>query len=118
QFTEYASGDPLCRGLSGKIPIHVSHSQSVLRLPENARILAANAFEPHQAVRFADSVWGVQFHPEFDADIMRAYIRERKQALTAEGLAADDLYQQVRDTHEAASILTNFAELITSYEPD
>jgi GMP synthase-like glutamine amidotransferase len=31
------------------------------------------------------NAWGVQFHPEFDADVMRFYLRQFRQVLIDEG---------------------------------
>ncbi len=73
-----AVGDPLLGGLPSPIEVHVSHSQSVLRLPEGAVRLAANAWDGNQAFRAGDRAWGVQFHPELDAGIMRGYAEDGK----------------------------------------
>ncbi|MDT8397810.1 MAG: glutamine amidotransferase [Pseudomonadales bacterium] len=107
-----ALNDPLFAGIPACFPVHVSHSQSVVKLPENSLVLAANAFEAHHAVRFRERVWGLQFHPEFDADIMRAYIHERRQALMAEGMDVPQLLADVEDTPGASQVLRNFSRLI------
>ena len=73
-----ASTDPLFGGLPQTIEVHVSHSQSVLRLPSDAVALAANNWDSNQAFRVGDRAWGVQFHPEFDAGIMHAYAAAEK----------------------------------------
>lgn len=31
----------------------------------------------HQAVRFTNKIWGVQFHPEFDKNVMNEYIENK-----------------------------------------
>ena len=72
-----AWSDPLLCGLPARIKVHVSHSQSVIRLPAAAVRLAENEWDRNQAFRFGPCVWGVQFHPEFDADIMRTYAHEK-----------------------------------------
>ncbi|HVP17927.1 MAG TPA: glutamine amidotransferase [Spirochaetia bacterium] len=70
---EPAFNDELLGGLPPTFKAHVCHSQSVLRLPQGAVRLAASAWDANQAFRVDDCAWGVQFHPEFDAHIMRAY---------------------------------------------
>jgi GMP synthase (glutamine-hydrolysing) len=75
---EAASHDPLLVGLPPTIRVHVSHSQSVTRLPPGAVRLAENAWDANQAFRMGACAWGVQFHPEFDAEIMHAYAAEAK----------------------------------------
>jgi GMP synthase (glutamine-hydrolysing) len=96
----------------GELPIHVSHSQSVLELPSGCVVLGRNDFEPHQVVRFGDKAWGLQFHPEFNAGIMKAYIEDRIEALRVEGFDIDHLTATVRETPLASSVLRNFTSLI------
>ena len=88
-----------------------SHSQSVLTLPNEARLLASNALEPHHAFVVGSCAWGVQFHPEFDAWYVRALIDHREDALQSESLNADALRAQVCDTPEAQGLLKRFVEL-------
>lgn len=70
---EPAFTDPLLGGFPTTFKAHVCNAQSVLQLPPGAVRLAASAWDANQAFRVDDCAWGVQFHPEFDADIMRAY---------------------------------------------
>lgn len=90
---------------------HVTHMQSVLRLPPGAEVLAWNSFEAHHAVRFAPRVWGVQFHPEFTADAMTHYLRIRSEALAKEGQNPQQLISEVTETVESALLLRRFAAL-------
>lgn len=106
-----AAADALFNILPDSFPVHVTHMQSVMSVPRSAVILAGNAFDPHHGVRFADRAWGVQFHPEFDAGIMAGYLRERADQVNAEGLDAQALLAQVRETPEAAALLRRFAAL-------
>jgi GMP synthase (glutamine-hydrolysing) len=54
----------------------------------------------------------VQFHPEFDAEAIRAYLAARRERVSAEGLDVDALLAGIRDTPAAARLLRRFAELI------
>ncbi len=69
-----AAEDPLFAKAPARFRAHATHSQSVLELPPGAVVLARSAHDPYQAVRFARTAWGVQFHPEFSAGIMRVYL--------------------------------------------
>ncbi len=111
-----ANGGPLFAGLDTRIEGHVSHTQSVLAVPEGARVLAASALEPHAAIAFAPQVWGVQFHPEFDADITRAYIHAYADILRAEGQNPEQCLATCHDTPLGALLLRQFARLAT--QPD
>ncbi len=70
--------DALLGGLPARLKVHASHSQSVLRLPTGAIRLAGNAWDRNHAFRVGERAWGVQFHPEFDAEVMRAYAAAAK----------------------------------------
>ena len=72
--------------------------------------MAGNAFEPNQAFRVGACAWGVQFHPEFDADVMHSYVEDMKDELLQEGLAPEAVAQSIRPTLTAASLLRRFAE--------
>ena len=72
--------DALLDGTPAQFAAHASHQQSVLGLPQGAVVLARSAHDPHHAVRYAPAVWGLQFHPEFSAEIMQGYLRNRPRA--------------------------------------
>jgi GMP synthase (glutamine-hydrolysing) len=90
---------------------HMSHLESVLRPPEGAVVLAETALEPHAALRFGPRQWGVQFHPEFDRDIMRRYVDARRTALVDEGFDPETISNAAVETPESAAVLSRFAAL-------
>jgi len=106
-----AVDDELFNRLPEHFPAHVTHMQSVLRLPPGAEVLAWSPFEAHHAVRFAPRVWGVQFHPEFSGAAMSHYIRIRSEALQQEGMDPGDLLAAVTETAESELVLRRFAAL-------
>ena len=103
--------DDLLKALPREFLAHVTHTQTVLRLPPDAELLASNSFEPHHAFRVGDCAWGVQFHPEFDANIMRSYIDEQSQELGREGQDISTLRSEVVETPHATAVLERFASL-------
>jgi GMP synthase (glutamine-hydrolysing) len=107
-----AAADPLFAGCDDEFPVHVTHQQSVLLPPAGAVVLASNDFEPHHALRFRERVWGLQFHPEFDAEIMRCYLQARAQRLQEEGLDPVQLQAAVSETPQSQQVLRNFAALL------
>jgi GMP synthase (glutamine-hydrolysing) len=111
QTEDEGAGDELIRILPRVFVGHVTHTQTVLSLPSGAVLLARNAFEPHHAFRMGDRAWGVQFHPEFDAAIMRSYIDEQVQELEAEELDISSVRSGVVETPHAAKILKRFASI-------
>jgi GMP synthase (glutamine-hydrolysing) len=107
-----AQRDPLLDSWGTAEPAHVTHVESVLALPEGAVRLAESDLDPVQAFRVGERAWGVQFHPEFDADTVRAYLAARTEKVRAEGLDPEALDAAIRETPVAARILRRFAELI------
>ncbi|MDL0430403.1 glutamine amidotransferase [Marinobacter sp. TBZ242] len=107
-----AEDDPLFKGLPREFPAQLTHRQSALRLPENAVLLGCNDFEAHQAFRVGPCAWGVQFHPEFSSDIMRAYLKVQAPDLVKEGLDADSLLAGVKNAPEASSLLDRFSQIV------
>lgn len=110
-FADSAKDDPLFASLPAVIVALVSHSESVLELPEGAWPLAASDRDEHQAVRYGDNVWGVQFHPEFDAHITRYYVRAVQEKLLSCGQNPEQLLASCVETPESASVLKRFGRL-------
>ena len=108
QLHEDAERDPLFAGLGPRIDAQATHRQSVLRVPEGAAVLARSDKDAHQAFRWRDSVWGVQFHPEFSTAMMRSYIHARREALQGEGTCHRSLLQGVRPAPRARQVLRRF----------
>ncbi len=103
--------DLLFQGLPERFTAHVCHSQTVVRLPDGAVKLAWNAFEPHHAFRIGSCAWGVQFHPEYDETIMRAYAGNMEAAVNGFGHSLPEVLDQVAPAVHAARILERFAAL-------
>ncbi len=100
--------DPLLAGLPPCLPVQATHEQTVLSPPPTATVLARSDGDGCQVMRIGERVYGLQFHPEFSAAIMRAYIRERAGALRAEGLHPSRLEAALRPTPQARAILRRF----------
>ncbi len=111
QLADEAAADPLLGGWEGAIRVQVCHTQSVLRAPAGALRLAWNAHDGCQAFRVGPCAWGVQFHPEFDADVVRAYIDYMRPLLAAERQDPDALRAATSDTPYGEEILKRFARL-------
>ena len=114
--TEEAAGDRLLREPETALKAQVSHSQTVLSLPPEATRLAYSDLDANQAFVFGERVWGLQFHPEFDADIMRAYIQYNRDKLVREKRDPDTILMNCRETPESSSILRRFAGLLDEWE--
>ena len=109
---ENARGDKLFGGFSTPILAHVSHAQSVLRLPDTATLLASSDMDRNQAFVVGNSAWGVQFHPEFDAEIVIEYINQHREALLRENKNPDRIIERCFNTPHGSEILKRFVEIL------
>jgi GMP synthase (glutamine-hydrolysing) len=112
RLTPETDSDLLFKAFPGVIKVHASHSQTVIRLPPDAVLLAANAWEPHHAFAVGDCAWGIQFHPEFDAEIMSTYINAFADELRKQGQHPDDLLQKIEATPDSRRVLERFARIV------
>lgn len=103
-----ASADALFAGLPATMHVQATHRQSVLAAPAAATVLARSDKDACQAFRWGESVWGVQFHPEFSTELMRSYIHARREALTSEGTCHRSLLKSVRPAPQARRVLRRF----------
>ena len=92
-----ARDDELLGTLPEKVRVHVGHTQSILQLPPDVY-----GWHPTHGIRTRrcvfPSAWGVQFHPEFDADIIREYIQTFEALLREEGQDTEALRRTAADT--------------------
>jgi GMP synthase (glutamine-hydrolysing) len=99
--------DPVLGGL-GSWLVNSTHVDSVVELPPDARVIGATLLEPAAAVRFGPLAWGVQFHPELDAEVMRQYIEARRPGLLAENFDVDAAERSVQEAPAALAIIDRF----------
>jgi len=112
QLLPDCSNDPIFQTLPKSFLAHVTHSQTVLNLPKAAIRLAANTHESNHAFRLGECAWGVQFHPEYNIDIMRSYIQEQKNELKSAGLNVSQLLDSVSETPIAAQVLRRYGNFV------
>ncbi|WP_084155933.1 glutamine amidotransferase [Halomonas halocynthiae] len=113
-LTDAGRHDPLLGILPTPFVAQLTHAQSVLTAPSDASVLAANEFDANQALRYGPRQWSVQFHPEFNAAVMRAYLMRQTDAMRQQGENPEQLLHDVQETPQSASLLVRFAELMCS----
>jgi GMP synthase (glutamine-hydrolysing) len=106
--------DPLFAGLPRRFDVNATHVDTVTKLPPGAEVLATTALDRAAAFRVGPRVHGVQFHPEFDADIMRRYLAARAHLVRQEGGDPDALRAHVHGGTRGRDILHNFARQLSS----
>ena len=112
EITVTAPDDALLGRFAPACAAHVSHLETVLDPPPSARTIATAPHDPYHALYFGNRSWGIQFHPEFDARIMRDYLRARADVLADEGRDPDALLAALRPDHAGPAVLKRFAELV------
>lgn len=105
-----ARADALLATLPVSFPAHLTHEQSVLDLPKQARTLGYTDHDPHQIIRYGANAISTQFHPEFTPAIARACIERRREPLAAEGADPDMLIRDLVDAPVPAALLRSFAD--------
>ncbi len=105
---ERTAPDPIFEGLPNRFTAHATHVDSVVRLPPGATAFARSSLEDHQAIRFSETCYGVQFHPEMDAEVMRAYVETRREILASEGFHVDRMLAEIHDVDVGRVTLRNF----------
>jgi GMP synthase (glutamine-hydrolysing) len=114
---EIVDDDSLLSSATAPLQANATHVDTIGRLPEGARVLARTELEPHAAVRFSDSAWGVQFHPEMTRSIVRDYVEVRAALLLREGLDPGALAERATDATAGASTLVRFVEIAAEARP-
>jgi GMP synthase (glutamine-hydrolysing) len=100
--------DPLFEGLPDRFVANVTHVDTVARLPPGAVALARSEREDYHAIRFSETCYGVQFHPELDAEVMRSYVETRRAILEAEGFDVEAMLAAVLEGEAGRDALRNF----------
>ncbi|MFK2878205.1 glutamine amidotransferase [Rhodanobacter hydrolyticus] len=104
-----AASDPLASLLPESFRAHTTHEQSVLETPPGSVVLARSTRDPHQLLRYGPCALSTQFHPEFSADVMRAYIQRKRADMRSEGSDPWNSYREVAATPVARGFLQRFA---------
>jgi len=104
-----ALGDhPVLGGIPDSFLAHTTHEQSVLEAPSGSLVCARSARDPHHLLAYGPNALSVQFHPEFSAEVMRAYILHKGPDLRRDGADARGLHQAVNPAPHARTLLQRF----------
>lgn len=100
RWTVTAADDPLVGGLAGARTGGSSrglhwNDDLVLELSPGAVVLAQTPEGEVQAARFAASVWGVQWHPEVDAEVVRTWAEQDAERHLARGISQDEVLAEL-----------------------
>jgi len=104
-LTEYGKYSALFDNIEDEVIVYESHQDSVIRMPYGAVELAYNQ-KCIQAFQLHDTLFSVQFHPEFNWEVMKKYVSIRGSS----GVPVDD--PTVPESLQGHLILHNFIKLI------
>jgi GMP synthase (glutamine-hydrolysing) len=108
-----AASDAIFGGVPKEIAANATHVDAVAELPPEATLLASTSLDPNAAFRVRRA-WGVQFHPEIDADLMRGYLTARRDIIVEEGLPHAEMVDAVRDAPDAMGLMRSFVRSLTA----
>ena len=111
---DLTADDPLFRGAQRRCQVNMSHVDTVIEPPPGAEVLGRTQLDSCAALRFGERAWGVQFHPEFDREIVGHYAMTRADALRDEGLDPEAVAAAAADAPTGARVLLRFVDLLIS----
>lgn len=84
-------------------PLHVYHwHREGFTLPSGAESLATSERFPHQAYRYSERAFGVQFHPEVDQTLLESWLAEGAHELQQPGAQSAVEQRLLHARHDAA----------------
>lgn len=108
ELTDEGQLDPLMKDVPQQFAANYGHKDVLFDLPRGAVVLACHEERcRYSALRYADRVYSVQFHPELSCGEIRALIEKYPEYVPV-GKSADELFG---DSPEAERVLKNFVAL-------
>ena len=105
QLTEKGKNSRLFKGINSNFTVYQSHHDVVDNVPSNIEVLAINQYGI-QSFSYSNYIFGVQFHPEFSFNVMKAYHSIRVEKIN------NGKEYVVDDENEGAEVIDNFIDMI------
>ncbi len=109
ELLQEAKRDALTGNFPASFRAHTTHEQSVIEAPGNATVLARSQRDPHQLLRYGPKAVSTQFHPEFNAEVMRDYVKRKHGDMRREGFDPRSVFRAVAATPVARQLLRRFS---------
>jgi len=101
--------NPLFSELPSQFDAQVSHRDVILEKSPNFHVTASTGHDPHHSIQVGAKAFGVQFHPEWNISISRAYIDAREEVLGHD--VAARMRETLRDSPYAGQVVQNFIKI-------
>ncbi len=79
-LTKAASRDPLFFNLPKIFPVFQWH-EDTFEIPKSGKLIATSDFVPHQAFRYGEKVYGLQFHLEVTEEMIKEWLKTYEEEL-------------------------------------
>lgn len=114
-LTEAAGDDALFAGLASPMPVFQLHGDT-FDLPEGAVRLAANVHYTNQAFRLGSNIYGLQFHVEVTAGLIREWAGFYRDYIVGAGVSPGSLLEDLASKSEplqpvASQIINHYLRL-------
>jgi GMP synthase (glutamine-hydrolysing) len=93
------------------ITFMASHQQSVIKPPSEAIRLGYTTLDCNHCFSYNNHIWGLQFHPEFSAEVTREYVRVRSTDIEKEGMDPVKLLNSIEETDNGNVLLQRFKDI-------
>lgn len=115
EVTPEGASSPLLEGLPKQMNVMQSHRDCVLEVPGKGVLLASSPHTKVQAARWAETAYGVQFHPEFTGEVLRGVWTERRDKWRGQvKFDLDQTLDQAKECPDGLAIFRNFLKMIGS----
>ena len=104
-LTETGRKSPLFKGFEDSFLVYESHHDTVVDLPDKVELLAQNEYGL-QSFSYEDFIFGVQFHPEFSFEVMKAYYSARIKKID------NNKKYYVNNLNQGLKVIDNFINII------
>lgn len=109
ELTSAGQQSPLLAGLPPRFGVLSSHLDAVLEMPPGAELLVRGQFTVNQGFVWNNLLFGVQFHPEMDPEVLRFLWNPRRETWRPKvAFDLDRTLDSLQPTPLAPNILRNF----------
>ncbi|MDZ7262692.1 MAG: type 1 glutamine amidotransferase [candidate division KSB1 bacterium] len=110
-FSQEAQTDDLFKGEPGQCWVFHWHGET-FDLPKGAKLLASSAAYPHQAFKYENHAYGLQFHLEMTEEMINEWVKINKEELFSPGQSAPT--KILRDTQHYLREMQEFGRHVVN----